>query len=180
MRLLCLVGIWDFLGHQDPFWHKFIQCFQQNFPDWTCTVIHHTFHPWQIRQIHAYAQRTLDTYDDGIPTVLFGLSMGGLVAEHIAYQFKKTQIRGIVTVQAPLKLASWWKFQSKRYFQGDVLSLVGVFDPFVPWFVGSRKTQERRWIISSHFVMPILLPWVSQQIVHEMKQWMLKTQCPLI
>lgn len=130
-RILCLVGVLTFLGDNDPMWKNWRKAFAQTHPDLKVEVAHHFYLPWQRKRIQTYAENILKTYDDGIPSLLFGYSLGGAIAHHVAGRFKRTPVTGIYTLCAPLRLMSWFKLSRNHVIRS--LSFAALFDIAVPY-----------------------------------------------
>ena len=162
-RVVCIVGMLDFVSVRHLMWAPIERAFEQYFPDVEVVVEHETYLPWQRQRIADYGERIVQKYDDGVPTLLLGFSLGGVIACGIAQKFMRTPITGVVSVASPLKLAPLWGICLPKAEDVRLLSFSGRYDFVVPslltgchytlpadHFVSFMTSEKPAWAVAKH------------------------------
>ena len=144
MKIIGIVGILDFPGSQDRLWKHVREAFREKFPDAEFVAEHELYLPWQRAKIKAFEERILERHDCGEDLILFGYSLGGVIALSLAERFAKSRVILIATLGAPLRLAR------ARVPQIPVITFSGVLDPVVPWFLTALPGSMHVNLISDH------------------------------
>ena len=100
-------------------------------------------HPWQVARLRRFADRILERYDDGEETLLIGHSMGGVTACAIANRFRKSRVRGVVSIFAPHRLLGGLfarSLQVPREMRVPVITFEAQRDRLVWW--GAKHPQS--------------------------------------
>lgn len=138
MRIVAVVGIWDFQRLYGRLWKNFELAFVKEFPQARFTVEHLWYSPWQGKKMRTFAADIVRKYDDGgEDIILLGYSMGGVIATAITPKFTKTKVRAIVSVWGPHTFL-WGLFSrmlgsNLQKLSAPVISFSARLDYFVPW-----------------------------------------------
>lgn len=137
LRVIGIVGIWS-IRLYEPVWRHLREAFLGQFPGATFATEDMFFSPWQGKKMRAFADSIVCKYDDGGDDVLLvGWSMGGTIATAIAPKFKRTRVRGVVTIFSPHTLLwglfSWMLGSNLKGIGVPVVSCSARFDWIVLW-----------------------------------------------
>lgn len=122
--------------------------------------------PWQVAAVQDYGRVILSKYDDGRPALLIGFSLGGVVAQAVAEKFTKSEVVGVASLCSPLTWAGRWGLVwHPNRLVGRRLSVMGMFDFFVPWWMGRVKGMAFRLLAADHLVVFSVFPHVSRRVV---------------
>lgn len=149
---LRIVGIVGMLEPATPcfgLWEYFETAFKEVYPEAEFVVKRLRYLPFEGKKIRTYAEGILEEYDDGKPTMLFGYSMGGVVAAALEPRFIKTKISKVVTVFSPHTFLRG-KFSQMcgsalLKTQTPIISVRARFDVVVPW--GSKHPHASRHLV---------------------------------
>jgi pimeloyl-ACP methyl ester carboxylesterase len=99
VRIIGINGVWC---DRNPVWNNLEAAFRSRFHVSDFVIEEEmNCHPWQVARLRRFADRILERYDDGDETLLIGHSMGGVTACAIASRFRKSRVRGVVSIFAP-------------------------------------------------------------------------------
>jgi len=165
-RIVMLVGILD--KSESPSRNRMMRHFQETFrethPEADFEIAPCFFWPWNRATIASYAREVQEKYDDGIPTLFIGYTLGGIIAMDVADRMQHTQVRGVVTFCSPHRLAAWWKFQ--RTFTGPSLHVMGWRDIWIPPLLGLKGSHR---ISAGHWLDFVLSPRPARAIAELMR-----------
>lgn len=138
MRIVAIVGIWNFRTAYRRLWKHFELAFAKEFPQAQFTVEYLWYSPWQRQKMRNFADGIVRKYDDGGKEVmLLGYSMGGVIVAAITPKFTKTKVRAVVSVWGPHTflrgLFSWMLGSSLQKLSAPVISFSARLDYFVLW-----------------------------------------------
>jgi pimeloyl-ACP methyl ester carboxylesterase len=158
MRIVAIVGIWNFSKLYRPIWSHFECAFKKRFPGATFEVEDIWYSPWQGKKMRAFADEIVKKYDDGNSEeiLLLGYSMGGTIAVAIAPRFKNARIREVVTVWAPHTLLwglfSWMLGARLQGIAVPVVSCRARFDYLVLWGARYPKATKHICVTCDHLL----------------------------
>ena len=152
-RIVMVVGILDREDSRPRIrmMSYFADAFADIWPHATFEVAPCFFWPWQKARITAYANALATQYNDGIPTLFIGYSLGGVIASHIAGGLPNSV--GVVSFCSPHRLARVWGMQDT--FTGPQLHTMGITDIWVPFLLGHKGY---RLVRGGHWLDYILGP----------------------
>lgn len=101
MRIIGIVGIWDFRRLYAWVWGNLESEFAKKFPGAGFTVEHLWYSPWQGKKMRSFCDSIVADNDRGGDIILVGWSMGGVVATAIAPRFKRSRVVAVVTLFSP-------------------------------------------------------------------------------
>lgn len=158
-RIVMIVGILD--REDSPtrirMMNYFASAFAEHWPSATFEVAPCFFWPWQKARISAYAQALQAKYNDDIPTLFIGYSLGGVVASHIASTLPNSV--GVTSFCAPHRLARIWGLTNT--YTGPQVHVMGITDIWVPCLFGHKGY---RLVRGGHWLDYILGPKPARTI----------------
>ncbi len=169
LRIIYITGIWDIPNGPLKIAENFTKELQKSYPEAVVEQERIFYHPWQKKKIHNYAQNILSNQDTPDPIILFGFSLGGVIAHGIADRFQKAEIKAIVTVSSPLLLSKLWGFEKKHHYPS--LSIAGIFDFIVPCFLSWQKGIKYRLVLWEHVIAFSFFPTSITNTVKIMKKF---------
>ncbi len=155
MRIILIAGTWYSKSSYDAIWGNLARELHERFPEAHIYYEQAQYQLWDIGKIRALGEQIVAEHDCGEEVLLLGHSMGGIIACGIASKFKRSRVRGIVTVFSPHTAGHWFGlpvpwldfsrliFGHTTHLSVPVISFGGLFDPLVP-FVFSRHPQAAR------------------------------------
>lgn len=171
-----IVGINGIRCYDNPIWKNLRPAFADVFPGSEFYVEEDTgLQPWEVRRIRRFVEYLTQKYDDGDDYLLVGHSLGGVIACGVAARFRKSSVRGIVTVFAPHTFL-WGVFPKVvgkcNDHQAPILSFTALRDEVVWW--GSRHPNAVRHVIlpSDHLENLIEDPWLAMRIATDTKKFL--------
>jgi alpha-beta hydrolase superfamily lysophospholipase len=134
-------------------------------------------HPWDFERLQGFRDHLVAKYDDGIPTLIVGHSMGGVIACAIADRFEKTEVRGIVTIYSPhtfLREIFPRGLDAPRELRPKIVSFGAIGDMIVLW--GTRHPDATRHfrVLSTHRGSLVRNRRLSQIIAYRAKRELTK------
>lgn len=176
-RILGLVGILDAASIQEPMWANWRAAFAKRMPQSKLEIARKFFTPFDYPTLNAFADETVAAYDDGVPTLLFGYSLGGVVAHHIAPKFTRTPIVGVVSVCSPLaKAEDWWDWPLQHDY--PALSFGGLLDTVVPYPLTKREGVDHESILTDHLIGFSASPSLCDDVVADIATWLARQKAP--
>ncbi len=174
MKFILFAGTWYRGDHYEKIWANLVFALKERYPGATFVYKHAWYQPWDIEKIQSLGERAVLDEDTGEDVVLLGHSMGGVNACGIAGQFKRSRVRGIVTIFSPHTMGGWLlpflNFARMVYPnvpapRAPIISFGGWFDPLV-WFFFTRHPNAVHHVnvISDHHYMLGLNKGVASSI----------------
>ncbi|MBC7836292.1 hypothetical protein H7X87_00735 [Acetobacteraceae bacterium] len=145
MRIIAIVGVWNFQTLSRLMWPHFETAFKKQFPRASFSVEHLWYSPWQGEKMRRFADSIVEKYDDGEEDILLlGHSMGGVIATAIASRFTKARVVQVVTVFSPHKFLGgiFPRMLRSRRTNVPVVSCSALLDWIVLW--GARHPDAVR------------------------------------
>jgi pimeloyl-ACP methyl ester carboxylesterase len=152
MRIIGISGVWC---DQNPIWKPLREAFTREFPRSEFVVKEEAgCHPWEIWRLRKIVQDICREYDDGTPTLFVGHSMGGIIACAAAQKFRRSRIRGIVTIYSPhVFLGGFFSYalEAVGILPAPVLSFNARRDELVWWGARHPHSAVHITLPSNHF-----------------------------
>ena len=153
MRIIAVPGIWYFARQYAGLERRLKDAFLEQFPDATFTMKYLWYHPWQGKKMRQFEEDLIAEFDTGGDVVLVGYSMGGIISCAIAPRFKKSNVRGVITIYAPHRYL--WGFFSRmlgsKALNGiPVASFAAKIDLMVPCGARHPQAVAHTWLWSDH------------------------------
>lgn len=173
MRILGINGV---LCYENPIWDNLKRSFARRFPGCEFSVEEDTgLPPWEVRRIRRFVEYLAQKYDDGDEYLLVGHSLGGVIACGVAARFRKSSVRGIVTVFAPHTFL--WGVYPKvigkcNEHQAPVLSFTGSNDTVVLWGTRHPKAVQHVLLRSNHFTDLVHDPSLAERVATDTKKFL--------
>lgn len=109
MKIVGIVGILDFSKGNDRLWGNFREAFLAHYPEAEFVVEHCLYLPWHKKRIQNFGDSILRKHDTEEEVMLFGYSLGGVIACAIAQKFKKARMRAVVTFGSPHRFRFFYR-----------------------------------------------------------------------
>ena len=128
-RIIGVVGVSDSLfPGADEWWAIVGRVFLELFPKAQFSVERQLYFPWQTHLMRSYASDIRDRHGhDGVNTMLFGHSLGGLVACEAALTMPNVQ--ALLTMCTPHRLAFLWDVGTRSTV--PLVAIAGTKDQFI-------------------------------------------------
>jgi pimeloyl-ACP methyl ester carboxylesterase len=135
-------------------WPNFEAAFKKYFPRASFVVEEKWFSPWRGEDMREFADSLRRKHDDGDEALLIGHSMGGVIACAIAPRFKKSRIRGVITICSPHQLFGGIfprMLGVEKRIPAPVISFGGVFDYLGPWGAQYGQARAHEALLADHY-----------------------------
>lgn len=177
MRIVAIVGIWNFRTAYGRLWKNFELAFAKEFPQAQFSVEYLWYSPWQRQKIRNFADSIVRKYDDGGEEVmLLGYSMGGVIATAIAPKFAKTKVRALISVFGPhtflFGLFSWMLRSRPEVCLTPVLSFRAKFDCMVWWGSFYPRAVKHITVYSDHLFWLLFSKRPTQIVARATKKFL--------
>lgn len=171
MKIVYITGACAF-QFGEAMWQHYRSAFAAQFPEAEITIAHTFYFPWQRERVQALEQQVLDTVDTGEELLLYGHSLGGVIACSVATKLKRSSVRAVVTYGAPHKIGRFYRWLGvvPQRLSCPVLTFSGTFDFIVPSFWARYPGSRHTTIYSDHFVEFIFRSRPAEIISQEMKK----------
>ena len=172
MRILCIVGIWNFRRLYNKIWRNLETAFKEKFPDASFEVEHLWYSPWEWQKMRDFANRLVEEYDTGEELLIVGYSLGGVIATAMAPRFKRSKVRCVVSIFAPHRylfglFSRMLDSQPSKIAAAPVISFGARLDVMVPWGSRYSETAPHVWIWSNHLLRLLFSKKPATQIAEE-------------
>ena len=149
MRIICIEGLWHEETH--PVWINLEIAFRREFaPEEFVIERERNLRLRERKRIHEYADRIVETHNDGEELLLVGHSFGGIVACMIAGRFTRSRVLGTATIFSPHRLPSIFVGPRRdRQPLVPIISFGGRRDYVVPRFLTEHPHAGK------HILLPV-------------------------
>ncbi|PCI30841.1 hypothetical protein COB52_00720 [Candidatus Kaiserbacteria bacterium] len=154
--------------------NRFRKAFAKYFPETDFVVEECFYFPWQKNKMLRFADAILKEYDhEGREVILFGFSMGGVIATAIAPRFKKAKVR-VITLMSPHTFL--WGLFSKMLGSNlkddegiSIISFRARFDWVVWWGARHPYAEHHEAISCDHLLGPLFSDKPAEKIAEVSK-----------
>lgn len=152
MRIIGIVGIeWD--PSIGAMWQHIGCAFKAHYPESEMYVEETLYSLWNIQKMKELVDHIVQKHDTGEDVLLVGHSMGGVLACAAASRFKKSVVRGVVTIFSPhgVCLGIFPRLLGTEELKVPVVSFGAWYDHLVPWGTEHPQSCSHTRLWTDHY-----------------------------
>lgn len=156
-RIVMIEGLWRY---DEYLALTFERAFKKQFPNAlvACEYIPGCW-PYEIGRLLKFVAQLAKNYDDGVPVLIAGHSVGGLIACALDAQLTNSPVVGITTICTPHQYAFGafaHLLEADHELSAPIITFQAKYDFYVPYGTWHRKTKGHEVLLSDHRDMMIM------------------------